>query len=58
MEQRAFEEAIEKQVDPSSLEKSVQRPLLHLLTQITLSQDPEHIAAINELTNLLNLQES
>jgi DNA-binding transcriptional ArsR family regulator len=53
MEQRAFEKAVEQQVDPASLEKSVQRPLLHLLTQMTLSQDPEHIAAINELTNLL-----
>jgi DNA-binding transcriptional ArsR family regulator len=53
MEQRAFEKAVEQQVDPASLEKSVQRPLLHLLTQITLSQDPEHTAAINELATLL-----
>jgi len=53
MEQRAFEKAIEQQVDPASLEKSVQRPLLHLLTQMTLSQDPEHTAAINELVTLL-----
>jgi DNA-binding transcriptional ArsR family regulator len=57
MEQRAFEEAIEKQIDPASLEKSVQRPLLHLLTQITLSQDPEHTTAINELATLLKPKE-
>jgi len=54
MEQRAFEEALERQNDPASLEKGVQRPLLNLVMHMALSRDAEHTAAIHELTTLLN----
>jgi DNA-binding transcriptional ArsR family regulator len=54
MEQRAFEEAIERQSDPASLEKGVQRPLLNLVMHMALSRDAEHTAAIHELTTLLH----
>ena len=54
-ERRAFEEVVERQTDPGTLEKQVQRPLLQLLTHITLAKDREHAAAIQELTQLLNI---
>lgn len=54
-ERKAFEEAVERQSDPAALDKHVQRPLLQLLTQLTLSKDREHAAAIQELSQLLNL---
>jgi DNA-binding transcriptional ArsR family regulator len=54
-ERRAFEEVVERQSDPGILEKQVQRPLLQLLTHITLAKDREHAAAIHELTQLLDI---
>lgn len=54
-ERKAFEEAVERQTDPGALEKQVQRPLLQLLTHIALAKNPEHAAAIHELTLLLNI---
>ena len=54
-ERRAFEEVVERQTDPGTLEKQVQRPLLQLLTHITLAKDSEHVAAIQELTQLLDI---
>ncbi len=54
-ERRAFEEVVERQTDPGTLEKQVQRPLLQLLTHITLAKDREHAAAIQELTQLLDI---
>ncbi len=54
-ERRAFEEVVERQTDPGTLEKQVQRPLLQLLTHITLAKDREHSAAIQELTQLLDI---
>lgn len=54
-ERRAFEEVVERQTDPGTLEKQVQRPLLQLLTHITLAKDREHVAAIQELIQLLNI---
>lgn len=55
MERKAFEEAVERQSDPATLDKQVQRPLLQLLTHLTLSKDRDHAAAMNELNQLLNL---
>jgi DNA-binding transcriptional ArsR family regulator len=55
MERKAFEEAVEKQSDPARLDKQVQRPLLQLMTHITLSKDRDHVAAMQELNQLLNL---
>lgn len=54
-ERRAFEEVVERQTDPGTLEKQVQRPLLQLLTHITLAKDRKHAAAIMELTQLLDI---
>jgi DNA-binding transcriptional ArsR family regulator len=54
-ERRAFEEVVERQSDPGTLEKQVQRPLLQLMTHITLAKDREHAAAIQELTQLLDI---
>jgi DNA-binding transcriptional ArsR family regulator len=54
-ERRAFEEVVERQTDPGTLEKQVQRPLLQLLTHITLAKDREHAAAIQELIQLLDI---
>lgn len=53
LERKAFEDAVERQIDPASLEKGVQRPLLELLSNMTLSQNAEHETAIRELTTLL-----
>jgi DNA-binding transcriptional ArsR family regulator len=55
MERKAFEEAVEKQSDPARLDKQVQRPLLQLMTHLTLSKDRDHVAAMQELNQLLNL---
>jgi len=55
MERKAFEDAVERQNDPGTLEKQVQRPLLQLLTHMTLSKDHDHAAAIQELNQILNL---
>jgi DNA-binding transcriptional ArsR family regulator len=55
MERKAFEDAVERQNDPGTLEKQVQRPLLQLLTYITLSKDLDHTAAIQELKQILNI---
>jgi DNA-binding transcriptional ArsR family regulator len=55
MERKAFEDAVEKQNDPGTLEKQVQRPLLQLLTHMTLSKDRDHAAAIQELNQILNI---
>ena len=54
MERKAFEEAVEKQSDPAKLDKQVQRPLLQLMTHLTLSKDRDHAAALRELNQLLN----
>ena len=54
-ERRAFEEVVERQTDPGTLEKQVQRPLLQLLTHITLAKNREHAAAIQELIQLLDI---
>jgi DNA-binding transcriptional ArsR family regulator len=55
MERKAFEEVVERQSDPETLEKQVQRPLLQLLTHLTLSKYPDHAAALRELNQLFNL---
>ena len=55
MERKAFEDAVEKQNDPGTLEKQVQRPLLQLLTNMILSKDRDHAAAIQELNLILNI---
>ena len=52
-EQKAFEEAIEQQVNPTKLERPVHSAIVRLLTQISLSQDEEHAEKIDELGNLL-----
>jgi DNA-binding transcriptional ArsR family regulator len=52
-EQMALEETLEQQSDPGVLEKSVQMPLIRLMTQLKLSQDDEHEAAILELNKIL-----
>ena len=52
-EQKAFEEAIEQQVNPIKLERPVHSAIVRLLTQISLSQDEEHAEKIDELGNLL-----
>jgi DNA-binding transcriptional ArsR family regulator len=52
-EQKALEEALEQQRDPGELEKSVQIPLMRLMTQLKLVQDAEHTAAIHELCKLI-----
>ena len=54
-ERRAFEEAVERQIDPATLEKQVQRPLLQLFSHLNLSRDLEHTSAIKELAQLLDL---
>jgi DNA-binding transcriptional ArsR family regulator len=55
MERKAFEEVVEQQSDPEKLDKSVQRPLLQLLTHLKLSRDPEHTAAIHELGKIIGI---
>ncbi len=55
MERKAFEEVVEQQSDPEKLDRSVQRPLLQLLTHLKLSRDAEHIAAICELDKTIGL---
>lgn len=55
MERKAFEEVVEQQSDPEKLDRSVQRPLLQLLTHLKLSRDAEHIAAIRELDKTIGL---
>ncbi len=54
-ERKALEEAVERQTDPGTLDKQVQRPLLQLLAHIALAKDRDHAAAIHELTQLLNI---
>ncbi len=53
-EQKAFEEAVERQVKPITVEKPVYMALVRLLTNIRLAQDEEHIAMIHELGELLS----
>ena len=53
MERKAFEEVVEQQSDPEKLERSVQRPLLQLLTHLKLSRDTEHLTAIHELEKII-----
>ncbi len=53
-ERRAFEEAVERQSDPETLERQVQRPLLQLITHLNLEKDRDHAAAIRELNELLD----
>jgi DNA-binding transcriptional ArsR family regulator len=52
-EQRALEEVLEQQSDPVALDKSVQRPLLRLMTNIKLAADQEYATAIEELSKLI-----
>lgn len=55
MERKAFEEAVEQQSDPEKLDRSVQRPLLQLLTHLKVSRNAEHTAAIRELDKIIGL---
>lgn len=52
-EQRAFEEAIEQQVESIKFEKPVYAAIIRLLTQIKLSQNRGHVNMIEELGKLL-----
>jgi DNA-binding transcriptional ArsR family regulator len=52
-EKIALEEVIEEQSDPGALDKSVQMPLLRLMTNIKLCADQEYAAAIDELSKLI-----
>ena len=52
-EQRALEEVLEQQSDPGALDKSVQRPLLRLMTNIKLAEDQDYAAAVKELSELI-----
>jgi hypothetical protein len=52
-EQRALEEVLEQQSDPGALDKSVQRPLLRLMTNLKLATDQEYAAAVEELSKLI-----
>jgi DNA-binding transcriptional ArsR family regulator len=52
-EQSALEEVLEQQSDPGALDKSVQRPLLRLMTNIKLAADQEYAAAVEELRKLI-----
>jgi DNA-binding transcriptional ArsR family regulator len=51
-ERKAFEESVEKQRNPVSLENHIQRALVKILTQIKLSVDSEYAAAIEGLQRL------
>ena len=51
--QRALEDVLEQQSDPGALDKSVQRPLLRLMTNIKLAADQEYAGAIDELSKLI-----